>query len=308
MNELITVIVPCFNAAKTIGTCMVSVLAQTYQNWELIIVDDGSNDDSYQIALTQATKDSRIRIVKQVNSGVSAARNTGIKLASGTYLAFLDADDWYSDDFLEVMYAALCENDADVACCGYRVEMGDSSHDVISGQGDICYQGEEYLQQILFGRSVRGFVCNKLIRADIVRNACFSKKIRLCEDMMFLCDIYRENIKMAYVDKAMYHYQITGNGATQNEQVIISEDGGMQVINNYRLIEKQLPPRCGKQMVDRLCGESIINVLPLVYKYSRKGLFKQIRDVFIPFFFTDAAIKTKLKFIYAVLVISLKAR
>lgn len=308
MNELITVIVPCYNASKTISTCIESVLAQTYQNWEMIIVDDGSIDDSYQIVLTQAANDSRIRIVKQENLGVSVARNTGIKMANGKYLAFLDADDWYSNNFLEIMYAALCKNNADVACCGYRLEMSDSSHDVIRGQGDICYQGKEYLQQIMFGRGVQGFVCNKLFRSDIIRDVCFSKELKLCEDMLFCCDIYRENIKMAYVDRAMYHYQIIGIGATQNDLVMISKEGGLQIINNYRLIEKHLPSGSSKRMVDRLCGESIINALPMLNKYEKRGLFKQIREVFIPFFFTNAKIKTKLKFVYAVFVISLKAR
>lgn len=308
MNELITVIVPCYNASKTISACIESVLTQTYQNWELLIVDDGSTDDSYQIMLKQAANDLRIRIVKQENLGVSVARNTGIKMANGKYLAFLDADDWYSNDFIETMYAAICKNNADVACCGYRLEMGDSSHDVIRGQGNICYQGDEYLYQIMFGGSVRGFVCNKMFRTVLIRDVCFSKELKLCEDMMFCCDIYTENIKMAYVDKAMYHYRVVGTGATQNDQVMISREGGLQIINNYRLLEKHLPIGKGKQMVDRLCGESIINALPMLNKYKRRGLFKQIKEVFIPFFFTDAKIKTKLKFLYVVLVISFKSR
>ena len=308
MNELITIIVPCYNASKTVGACIESVLAQTYHNWELIIVDDGSTDDSYEILLKLAINDSRIRIVKQKNAGVSAARNTGIKMANGKYLAFLDADDWYSNDFIEVMYIAICKNNADVSCCGYCLEMGESSHDVIYGQGDICYQGEEYLHQILFGRSVRGFVCNKLIRIESVRDVRFSKDLKLCEDMMFCCDIYRNNIRMAYVDKAMYHYRIIGSGATQNDQVLISKEGGLQIINNYRLLEEHLPIDNSKRMVDRLCGESIINSFSMLNRCKRKGILKQIREVFIPFFFTDSKLKEKLRFLYAVLIISLKAR
>lgn len=308
MNDLITIIIPCYNATETIGACIESVLKQTYNNWELIIIDDGSIDDSYNAALAYAINDSRIKVVKQKNSGVSVARNTGIKLSNGKYVAFLDADDWYNNNFLNEMYSSICNYNSDIACCGYRLEMFDSSHDVISGKGDICYQGEEYLYQIMFGNNVRGFVWNKLIRKDTIKNVSFSKELKLCEDMLFCCDIYNENIKMSYVDKPMYHYKIVGTGATQNDSVIISKNGGLQVIDNYRLIENHLPIRIRKNIVNRLCGESLINILPTLNNYNRRELLKQIRDVFFPFFFTNAKFKTKLKFIYAVLIISLEAR
>lgn len=308
MNELISVIVPCFNAEQTLKRCIESLVEQSYQNWELLIIDDGSTDNSYQIAAEEAAKEPRIKVMRQQNAGVSEARNNGLAAAKGEFLAFLDADDWYSKELLESFHTAMLESGADIACCGYRLEMGERSHDVIEGQGDCYYQGEEFLQQIMFGNHIRGFVCNKMFRRELVKNVYFPKGIKLCEDLMFLCMLYQEDIKLTYLDRPLYHYWIGGTGATQNDAVTISKEGGLQVIDNYRMLEKYLPAHCGKRMVDRLCGESIINMLPMLHKFHKKCLYKQIKEVFFPFFFTDASIKNKIKLLHAVFVISVKGR
>ena len=116
---LVSIITPCYNGAKYISETIDSVIAQTYTEWEMIIVDDGSKDNSAQIISGYAAKDSRIRLISQENSGSAAARNNGIRNASGQYIALLDADDLWLSEFLEKQISFMREKDVVCVCCSY---------------------------------------------------------------------------------------------------------------------------------------------------------------------------------------------
>ncbi len=119
-NELplISVIVPIYNVEKYLQKCVDSILSQTYKNTQIILVDDGSPDNCPQICDEYAAKDSRIKVIHQKNGGVSAARNAGLRNAQGKFIAFVDPDDYVSDDFLQFMYGLICKYNADIASCG----------------------------------------------------------------------------------------------------------------------------------------------------------------------------------------------
>ncbi len=119
-KALISIIVPVYNADKYLDKCVTSLMTQTYSNLEIILVDDGSTDNSARICELLAKKDTRIVVIHQKNSGVSAARNTGIKNARGEYLAFVDGDDYISPYMIEHLYARIMQDQADVAVCGYK--------------------------------------------------------------------------------------------------------------------------------------------------------------------------------------------
>lgn len=121
MNKgLVSIITPCYNGEAYLAETIESVLAQTYPNWEMIIVDDGSKDGSAKLARGYAAKDDRIRLIQQENAGSAAARNNGIRRAEGQYIALLDADDLWDPAFLESQIAFLREKDAVCVCCSYR--------------------------------------------------------------------------------------------------------------------------------------------------------------------------------------------
>lgn len=119
-NPLVSIVVPIFNAAKYLPACLDSVTNQTYQNLEIILVDDGSTDNSYQIAKSYAKKDPRIKLVHQKNQGLSGARNTGITKSTGTYLTFIDSDDEIKPDFIEKLLIALQKTNADISICSFK--------------------------------------------------------------------------------------------------------------------------------------------------------------------------------------------
>lgn len=135
MNDKVSIITPCYNGSRYIGETIESVLAQTYTDWEMIIVDDGSKDDSAEIVRGYADRDSRIRLIVQPNGGSANARNHGIREAGGRYIALLDADDLWNPDFLSEQVAFLNEKKAAVVCSSYEHIDGDSR---VFGKIDKC--------------------------------------------------------------------------------------------------------------------------------------------------------------------------
>ena len=119
MNELISVIIPIYKVEAFLFRCVESVMRQTYENIEIILVDDGSPDNCPGMCDELALKDKRIKVYHKENGGLSDASNYGVERAHGKYIAFIDSDDYISDDYIEYLYNMLKKNDADISCCGY---------------------------------------------------------------------------------------------------------------------------------------------------------------------------------------------
>ena len=116
-KDLISIIVPVYNAEKYLAKCLESLISQTYKNIEIILIDDGSKDESEKICQTYCAKDARIIVKKQKNAGASSARNRGVDLAKGKYILFVDADDYVSDDYIEYLYRLIKSHHTDIGIC-----------------------------------------------------------------------------------------------------------------------------------------------------------------------------------------------
>ena len=145
MNDLISVIVPVYKVEEYLAACVESVLAQTYQNFELVLVDDGSPDNCPRMCDEFAARDSRVRVIHKENGGLSSARNVGIDAANGEYLAFLDSDDLWTPVFLERLHTALTETDADFAVCLFRRFQGEPPKELPSAvEAEVLTQREAF--------------------------------------------------------------------------------------------------------------------------------------------------------------------
>lgn len=127
---MVSIITPCYNGAKYISETIESVLAQTYQNWEMIIIDDGSQDDSVNVVQPYIQNEARIRLIQQENAGSAVARNNGIRQANGQYIALLDSDDLWDSEFLEKQIAYMKEKKTVCVCCSYR-RMDEHSQEIL---------------------------------------------------------------------------------------------------------------------------------------------------------------------------------
>ena len=172
MKDLISIIIPVYNVSNYLDKCLESICNQTYQNIEIITVNDGSKDDSLNILKKWKKKDSRITIIDKENGGLSDARNVGMDASSGDYIGFVDSDDYVDEDFYEILVANLEKYDADISCCRYSNVWEDGTKESIGNDGEIhIYEGLEALKEYIYGKTMDPFSVNKLYRAELLGNS-----------------------------------------------------------------------------------------------------------------------------------------
>lgn len=142
-NPLISVIVPIYMIERYVGICIESIIKQTYKNLEIILVDDGSKDRCPNICDLYAGKDNRIKVIHKPNGGIVSARKAGLQQSNGAYISYVDGDDWIESEFIESLYTAALENDADIVCAGYTRDLYSQSVYFTNGLSSGVYKGEK---------------------------------------------------------------------------------------------------------------------------------------------------------------------
>ena len=206
-KELVSVIVPVYNVEKYVGRCLQTIMQQTYQNIEIIIVDDGSPDRSGLICEEIAQKDSRIRVIHQENQGLSGARNTGIEAANGAYLAFVDSDDWIRSEMIEVLYNLMQQTDAEIGACGTEI-CSDSGHVAYysDNQEEVCvFTRNEAMQELLEDHRIRNVTWNKLYRKAVFEEVRFPRGM-IFEDIATTYKVLDLAERVAYCGRPLYCY------------------------------------------------------------------------------------------------------
>lgn len=222
MAELISVIIPVYNTEKYLEKNIESAVNQSYADLELLYIDDGSTDSSPEILAAWAQKDPRIRVIPQKNQGVSAARNTGLREAKGTYITFLDADDYLDKDYVQALWEQMAEN-VDITCCGYMLHRPDAEI-LIHDSGELfCWNQQDALVQLLEGSRLDPGVCAKLYRAEILKDLGFVPGLRYTEDYLFNLLAFGKSRKVSSREKAYYHYILHSNSATTGAPVVKRE-------------------------------------------------------------------------------------
>lgn len=205
MPPLISIIVPVYNVQQYLARCLDSIIDQTYTNLEIIVVDDGSTDDSGKICDQYAEKDNRIQVLHCPYGGVSIARNRGIKAAKGSYLGFIDSDDWIEPNFYECLYNSLTNAHADIAFCSvFRHKKGECFAKYKSGKV-VCWNRKESLIHLLKAKRLRDHVWNKLYKKALFDGISFPPD-KLYEDVLTLYKVFLKVNKAVYIQKPLYHY------------------------------------------------------------------------------------------------------
>ncbi len=238
-RPLISVIVPVYNVEKYLKKCVESIQNQTYKNLEIILVDDGSPDNCPQICDKLAEMDDRIWTVHRVNGGQSAARNSGLSVAKGEWIAFVDSDDYIDNDMYEKLYQAVEDDQADLAVCGARIvnEVGDLLSPC-KGDGEVkCYVGNEGYEQLI--PTLNNSAWNKLFKKELIGELLFPVGCVHGEDFIFLLEYLRNVKKIVIVDKEKYNYvqrqgSITNSGFSKRKlDEICSKDRIFEIISEY---------------------------------------------------------------------------
>ena len=208
MNQgLVSIIVPVYKAEKYIHQCIDSLLAQTYSNIEVILVDDGSPDNCGKICDEYAAKDCRVKVIHQQNGGVSVARQTGIDHATGEYSIHADPDDWVEQNMIEELVAKAVADNADMVICDfYRESKSDRIH-VCQNLGDDL-SASAVLRKIL-SQQLHGSCWNKLVNRSRIEGIGFTPEdLCILEDELYNIRILARKIKVSYLPKAFYHYRV----------------------------------------------------------------------------------------------------
>ena len=208
MKPLVSIIIPVYQVEKYLDKCIVSVINQTYNNLEIILVDDGSPDNCPAICDQWQTKDPRIKVIHQENGGLSHARNEGLKIATGEFIGFVDSDDWIEPKMYETLLTALLESDADIAICNYQSEHEDSQVIIQKTKLPVIntYTAEAALELLLSEKAfIHNFVWNKLFRKHLLENLPFPEG-KLYEDIAWTPKIIGEAKKIITIDLPFYHY------------------------------------------------------------------------------------------------------
>lgn len=206
LNYKISVIIPAYNVAQWLPRCIESVLGQTYQNLEILLIDDGSTDDTVSIIDAYAEKDPRIIAIHQENHGVSHARNQGLLLATGDLIAFIDSDDALEPDMHELLVQVMEAHNADISHCGYKHIVRDEIRLVHDTRRILPQSRDEALCCLVGGRLFDGGLWNKLFRREVLSGLRFREGIRMNEDILFCFEAFCRAEKTVFADYALYHY------------------------------------------------------------------------------------------------------
>jgi glycosyltransferase involved in cell wall biosynthesis len=212
---LVSIIVPVYNTARYLNKCVDSILAQTYTQLQIILVNDGSTDQSREVCLALCNMDERCQYVEQANGGLSAARNTGLQFARGEYLSFVDSDDYVAPQFIESLLMACILNFSLVSSCGRVVVYENGEEKMFTYDAIQNWEGSELLERFLLWDGLDGSVCDKLFHNSLLPLLHFSPG-RISEDLPILAAVLIKARRMVNVGAAMYFYVQRGNSITNH--------------------------------------------------------------------------------------------
>lgn len=279
-QELISIIVPVYRAEKYLADCLNSLVNQEYQNIEIILVVDGSPDNSLAICREFASRDGRIRVVDQENQGVSAARNHGIELATGKYITFVDSDDYVALDYLNVLHRDLVEHDVDVACCDLVQMMNGKMLDNYPariktsrriGTEEELFESLTQLEEPFWGNATL-----KLYKAEFVKQ-CRFKPLRYGEDHVFFFDLCMLKPRLYLNPYKGYYY-------------IRNEDSATVSSGEYGLT------KCWDEVqMDRYCYENFPGTHEFRGRFFMRYVYKMMRQVRITLLYGDDTVRKEQK-------------
>lgn len=218
----VSIIIPVWNAEHFLNTCISSIFKQTFQNWEVILSDDGSTDSSFSICTKFSVEDTRVKVLQNAHMGVSYARNKALNIATGKYICFIDADDTIEPDFLSSL---LLYNNYDLIVCGYYVDITNENGALLKQekhtQKELPYLiSDKNKMKNLFESGVMHMNWNKLWRKDIIdKHNIRYKPYPINEDFLFMIEYLKHINNLYVIDKPLYHWKRIINNISGVESI-----------------------------------------------------------------------------------------
>ena len=268
----ISVIIAVYAAEKYLRQCLESLLDQTFQDFEIVLVDDGSKDCSGKICDEYAAKDSRIKVIHKENGGVASARQCGLDNATGDYVIHVDPDDWVEPTMLQEMLQKAVEDSADMVICDFLKLENNTS--VRLPQEPKSLEARNVMRE--FFQGLHGSCCNKLVRRTLFVEfgISFPSSMVVWEDLFVCVMLTMHDIRISYIPKAFYHYQCSVNENSLVNQVSRQKLDSM--LSFIRYFEEQ--PGFDKKLLDR-CKIDVKRYLFMMPGITKKDFFAMCSDV-----------------------------
>ena len=228
---LISVVVPIYNVEKYLNRCVDSIICQTYKNLEILLVNDGSPDNSLQICREYENVDKRVKVIDKMNGGLGSARNAGIDIMSGEYVLFIDSDDYIDSEMISRLYTILQQNSADISVCKFCKVYDDHRDEQNSEPNIRLWNGKEALYQMFFPNGIGWAACAKMYRSSLFENVRYAEKV-YWEDMATTYLLYEKAECIAETTEELYYYYIRSDSITGNK----SAKRAVDAISNIEVI------------------------------------------------------------------------
>lgn len=260
---LISIIIPAYNIENYIARCLDSLLNQTYKNLEIIVVDDGSSDSTGKIIDDYESKYNNIKVIHKKNGGVSAARNSGIEIANGDYIGFVDGDDTVDEEMFEVLIDNAIKYDADISHCGYKMVFP-SRIDYYYNTGQSIEQDNELgLKDLIMGQRIEPGLVNKIYKRELFKTVRLNEKIKINEDLLANYYLFKQSSKSVFYDKCMYSYILRKGSAATSK------------ININKIVD---PIKVRKEILEDLSKDSsLYNIAYEKYIMSLVGICRNVQ-------------------------------
>ena len=283
-QEKISIIIPIYNTAPFLEECLKSIIYQTYLTLEIILINDGSTDESGKICEKYANIDKRIKYFNRTKNGVSAARNFGLEQATGEFIGFVDSDDIVLPNMFELLYNEIINNNCHIAICDYFTKKDEFENEQKKSYERIILNSKTAIKETLSEDKWKGFLWNKLFRKEIVKGIVFNTEINICEDLLFVCQVLKNDLKVVYINKKLYYYRENPNSITNKNNI----NKFWWLLNSNNEIEnvvRKYHPHCKNIIKKRKLSLFIFwaKNLAIINQYNKK-IIKRIKIELIKLF------------------------
>ena len=334
-NYLISIIIPIYNGDKYIRRCLESILSQSYDNYEVLMINDGSTDDTETICRSYSKRDSRFKYYKKANGGVSSARNFALKKCKGKYISFIDADDYISSIFLEQAVFLLEHTNSDIYMCRLNI-IEESKSKKSNDHKDYNYycslSKEQFLNKLVDGSGAGAGCINKIYKKKIIKNIKF-ENVAVAEDLYFNVDVskYNNSLKIIYSSSKLYNYCINKHSVmhgklskknrdilTQYDKLIMeNRDEYIDFVNalkasyvfiSCKIIIKMVSSSVYENDIVDICKKNIDKYKKNVYYNKNYSIQKKIFVILFDIFFSKIVLSYKKNNIWKKICILLNAK
>lgn len=295
-EEKVSIVVPVYNVALYLAECIESIINQTYKNIEVIIVNDGSTDNSKEICESYEKKDDRIIFITKQNNGAASARNCGLNSVTGEYISFVDSDDILELNYIERLVTTLKENNADIAVCSYYNLYKNVVKEQVYEYQLICCSDEEYLERFLDDWTC-GLIWNKLFKVNVIKNIRFEEGHKIDDEFFtYRCVMNSKNIVL--FNEPLYYYRWRSSSVMREyseSQELFIIDRLSYLTQRYDNVIKQYPLLKTKYLENLL--DNLISLKKLCCTNILKKIYKDIiKKYILHIIFSDISFKLKVFF------------